>query len=472
MTQGHTPPPVTGDIQVWSQNIVHYLKRTASRLQHKSPSTSAAENGVIMWDAVNGYPVVSYDGIFRPLAYGDPMERYDAFGRLRVSNPATVFDSQLQYDKQPLLWHEKTATGGTATHMPAESAVDMTVTTASGASVIRQTKDYHRYQPGKSQQIFCTGVMGTAQANTNKLIGYGDAANGAFFGQDGGGLYVLLRSSVSGAASDARKVYQADWDGDTLDGTGQSRLTIDPAKTQIFTIDLEWLGVGQVRMGVVVAGVMITVHAFKNANLQTTTYMTTANLPVRYEITNTGAAAAPATLKQICCQVTSEGGVSNLQKYPFATQLIGVTVPNGAVNKTIVYAARHATTFNGVSNRGLFAPDRYEVSAIGGTVYSQVLYGFATTGAPTWAAVNANSFMEGASDIGTGFTGGTVIENGSSAAGTTGSKVGAPNPRGLSARLPFGLDIDGANPIMLGLALYATSASVKADVSFHWEEVR
>ena len=395
----------------------------------------------------------------------------DAFGRLRVSNPTTLFDSQHQYDKQPLLWHEKIAGSATSTHAPNESAVDLAVTTASGDSVIRQTKEYFRYQPGKSQQIFCTGVLGEAQSNTNKLVGYGDDENGLFFGQDGGGVYVLLRSNSTGTPSDDRKVYQADWNYDVMDGTGPSEVTVDWTKTQIFTIDLEWLGVGRVRMGIVIEGQLYTVHQFRNANEQTTTYMTTANLPVRYEITNTGATAASATLKAICCQVSSEAGVNNVQAYPFATHLTGVAIPNGAANRSVVFAARHATTFNGVTNRGLFVPVGYEVLATGGTVYSEVLYEVTPTGAPTWGAVSSYSFMEGSSDIGAAFTNGYVIENGITG-GTSKVKVGVTEPRGLASRLPFGLDIDGANPIILGLAVYASTNNVTADLAFHWEEIR
>lgn len=397
-----------------------------------------------------------------------PDGNLDAFGRLRVSNPTTIFDSQLQYDKQPLLWLEKTSGSASSTHLPNESAVDMDVTTSASDSIVRQTREYMRYQPGKSQFILCTGVMGAATVNTNKLIGYGDDENGLFFGQDGGGMYVMQRSYVSGSAVDTI-VRQADWNTDKMDGTGASGITLDPIKANIFSIDLEWLGVGRVRMGFNINGVTYTAHQFLNANANATTYMTTANLPVRYEITNTGAATAN-TLKMICSQVTSEGGLDDLQKYPFATYQSDVSVPNGEGNAILVFAARHATTFNGITNRGLFIPIGYELLATTGTVYSEVIYNPTITSG-TFGAVSSASFMEGAADIGTNFSGGNVID-----VGITGSagrnKVGETQPRGLSSRLPFGLDIDGANPVALGLKIHAVVNNVKADLAFHWAEVR
>ena len=462
------PLPLGNDWKTWGRQLTTTLGGALDNLRWKVDSDRPAQNGTILWDEATNNPVVAVDGKWLPLAYGDNMDqRYDAFGRLRVSDPVTIFDSQLQYDKQPLLWLEKTAGSASSTHLSDESAVDMDVTTSASDSIIRQTREYMRYQPGKSQFILCTGVMGAASTNTNKLIGYGDDENGLFFGQDGDGMYVVQRSSTSGSVVDTI-VRQADWN-DPMDGTGTSGVTFDPTKANIFAIDLEWLGVGRVRMALNVDGVTYTAHEFLNANANTTTYMTTANLPVRYEITNTGAATAN-TLKMICSQVTSEGGLDDLQKYPFATYQAGVSIPNGSGNAIMLFAARHAATFNSITNRGMFVPIGYELLATTGTVYSEVIYNPTITSG-TWGAISSSSFMEGSIDIGTNFSGGEVID-----IGITGSagrnKVGEVNPKGLSSRLPFGLDIDGANPVALGLRVHALANNVTADIAFHWAEIR
>jgi hypothetical protein len=137
-------------------------------------------------------------------------------------------------------------------------------------------------------------------------VGYFNADNGVFFQRAGGTSSFVLRSSVTGSVSDARTVPQSAWNGDKLDGTGASGITLDPAKSQILWMDFEWLGVGSVRCGFIIDGTYIVCHTFTNANEITTTYMTTAILPVRYEITSTSAVAA--TLKQVCSSVMSEGG--------------------------------------------------------------------------------------------------------------------------------------------------------------------
>jgi len=96
-----------------------------------------------------------------------------------------------------------------------------------------------------------------------------------------------------------------------MDGTGASGVTLDPTKSQIVAIDFEWLGVGRVRIGFVVDGAFIYVHEFLHANRTAGVYMSTPNLPLRYEISNNGTGVA-SSLEHICSSVMSEGGIENL----------------------------------------------------------------------------------------------------------------------------------------------------------------
>jgi hypothetical protein len=73
-------------------------------------------------------------------------------------------------------------------------------------------------------------------------------------------------------------------------------------------MDIEWLGLGTVRMGFVIDGKFIHCHSFHHANIIESTYITTASLPVRYEIANTGITTSVSNLKQVCSSVISEGG--------------------------------------------------------------------------------------------------------------------------------------------------------------------
>jgi hypothetical protein len=231
----------------------------------------------------------------------------DAFGRLRVSNPLTMFDSK-NIMSQNTLFNATTANGGTVSYTANKSTVNLNVTEAAGSKTVRQSNRVMSYQPGKSLLIFNTFVMNTLTANLKQKVGMFDANNGIFFTADGTTLKIVRRTYTSGAAVDT-EISQSSWNGDTLNGTGASGFTLDVAKSNILFIDIEWLGVGSVRVGFVINGQLITAHTFYNANSLTTVYMQTANLPIRYEIERSGTlSAATYTLQQICSSCISEGG--------------------------------------------------------------------------------------------------------------------------------------------------------------------
>ena len=249
--------------------------------------------------------IVATTGSAVPVSIGGT--NVDAFGRLRISAPYTIFDSQNRYaiDNQ---FDTSTATGGSTTYLPNESSVRMDVTTSSGSEVVRQTYRCMPYQPGKGLLLLATFVMNTAKTGLRQRVGYFGTQNGVFLQQNDSTVSFVLRSYISGSVSDARTVNQADWNGDKLDGTGDSGYTLDLTKAQILWMDFEWLGVGSVRCGFIIDGQYIVCHTFENANDITSVYMTTAILPIRYEITNTAATASASSLKQICSSVVSEGG--------------------------------------------------------------------------------------------------------------------------------------------------------------------
>jgi hypothetical protein len=249
---------------------------------------------------------------------------FDAFGRLRMSQPFTLFDSQNRYAKDPQ-FDETLAGSATCSHLPNESSVEMAITTASGDEVVRQSKRVFPYQPGKSLLVMCTFAMAAGATNLRQRVGYFNTNNGVFLQQKDNALSLIIRSYTSGSASDAREVAQSSWNGDKLDGSGASGITLDVSKTQIFFMDFEWLGVGSVRCGFIIDGEYIVAHTFHNANSLSSVYMQTAILPVRYEIKATGTVAAAKTMKQICSTVISEGGYEQKSALTWARHTTATT---------------------------------------------------------------------------------------------------------------------------------------------------
>jgi hypothetical protein len=235
-----------------------------------------------------------------------PSTAQDAFGRLRVSEPFTMFDSSHRFDDNDL-W--ATATSGLASSVfnEAEGLMELGIGPASGASIIRETIKVFAYQPGKSLLTLNTFVMAPAKTGLTQRVGYYGEDNGFYLEKANNTISFVKRSFITGIVVNT-PIEQSNWNGDKLDGSGPSGLTLDLTKAQILWMDLEWLGVGSVRMGFVINGQFILCHTFNHANIIDSTYITTASLPLRYEIFNTAGTSEGSTLKQICSTVLSEGG--------------------------------------------------------------------------------------------------------------------------------------------------------------------
>jgi hypothetical protein len=346
--------------------------------------------------------IVATTGSAVPVSIGGT--NVDAFGRVRISAPYTIFDSQNRYaiDNQ---FDTSTATGGSTTYLPNESSVRMDVTTSSGSEVVRQTYRCMPYQPGKGLLCLATFVMNTPKTGLRQRVGYFGTQNGVFIQQADSTVSFVLRSYITGSVSDARAVNQADWNGDKLDGTGDSGFTLDLTKAQILWMDFEWLGVGSVRCGFIIDGQYIVCHTFENANDITSVYMTTAILPVRYEITNTAATASASSLKQICSSVVSEGGYEQTSIEHVARR----TTTRTSIGTTFVplVSIRLAST----ALNAVVLPAKFNVMPTSTGDDFEVILAKNSTGltSASWAAVSSDANVEQDTSA-TAMTVGTIVD--------------------------------------------------------------
>lgn len=258
-----------------------------------------------------------YKQYYRPFTNTDFAGGYagvDAFGRQRVSTPEAVFYAKQTNDNLPLYFDdiEETGTGTASTYSGNTSSTTLSVSASTAGKRTRQTFMRFNYQPSKSQLIFITGVLKKSGGGTGIVsrMGYFDDNNGIFLQRSGNTVSVVLRSGVTGSPVNT-VVTQANWNIDQFQGAGPSGITIDFSKAQILVIDFEWLGVGRVRVGFCIDGVTFYCHEFLNANSVSTVYMTTPNLPIRYQIENDGNGVA-SSIECICSAVISEGGKEEL----------------------------------------------------------------------------------------------------------------------------------------------------------------
>jgi len=382
----------------------------------------------------------------------------DAFGRLQVSEPYTLFDSQNRYaiDNQ---FDTSTSGTGTTSFLTNEASVKMEVTGAGVGSVVRQSYRSFPYQPGKGLLVLATFVMdSSSSANLTQRVGYFNTQNGVFLQRVGTTPSFVLRSYVTGTASDARTADQSSWNGDKLDGTGPSGITLDLSKAQILWMDFEWLGVGSIRCGFVINGVFILCHTFNNANEISNVYMTTATLPVRYEITSITSAVA-ASIKQICSTVISEGGYEQASIEHVARRTTIFTNIDTAANFYPIVSIRLASTALGsvvIPNRIQFQPttlQNYEIALIKNPTL---------TGA-SWAAVSSDANVEMDVSATAISAAGTIVQTGYIANTGGGGQTSTVAPTGYNWDTQLGASISGTSDIYT-LGVRTISGATKGDI--------
>lgn len=395
----------------------------------------------------------------------------DAFGRNRQSTPFTLFESYNRY-RDNGKFATSNSTGGTYSFVSNTATVDCVVNTTSGAYVKRESKRVFSYQPGKSIQALTTFVMNPEKDNLRQRVGYFGADNGFYVERSSltaSGVCFVKRSKATGSVVDT-PVDQADWNIDKLDGTGPSLLTLDLDSPQILFIDMEWLGVGSVRMGFVINGQLIHCHSFHHANANSSVkgaYMQTACLPLRSEIENTSTTASNSTLKLICSTVISEGGY----------QPGGMSRSFGQEPGSQYFLNTAGTYYPVVSIRlnpsdidALVIPKEIGILPINAANYKwKLVYNPTITGA-TWANVasdssvqyqsNSSATMSGGIDLASGFVSSTVQAGGTASLGD-------------SQLFKYQLERDTftSTPIPLTLAITCATATSNVCGALTWEEV-
>lgn len=421
--------------------------------------------------ANNPFPV-TFSGNPVNIGYSDTAA-LDAFGRLRVSNPMTLFDCQLVYGLENMIFNDVITGGASIAANTNEACAVLAVGGTLNDKAVRQSKQYFRYQPGKSQLILQTFVFGAATNGVRKRIGYFDGSNGLFLeqipsGVGTSGLRFVVRSSTTGSPIDIA-VDSTEWNIDNMDGTGPSGINLDITKSQILLIDLEWLGVGRVRFGFVIDGNIYYAHQVLNTNNLNKVYMTTADLPVRSEIENTSGGNIDS-MKMICSSVNSEGGFSKAG-LPFS-------VGNGIGVKTVttrrpIISIKPNTTFNSVTNRMEFDISDINVFSQTNTAYYEiVLNGSLNSG--SFSNVQSGYSSMSYDTNSTVISGGIVLACGYAVAGGPGSNAIGEISSHL-AKVPFTVNYAATDADVLTVVATCIEAAPKTSTVgavFNWQEIR
>jgi hypothetical protein len=410
----------------------------------------------------NDGSVIIGDGV--PSSYA-----YDAFGRIRVSNPYTLFDSSNRYADNGKFATATTGTA-TATFNANEGLIDLDVGTASGDEVLRESYVVFAYQPGKSLLIMNSFTFDTAKTNLRQRVGYFGSDNGFYLEQNDSTISLVKRSKVTGSVVNT-EVTQANFNTDKLDGTGPSGFTLDLTTSQLMFMDMEWLGAGSVRLGFVIEGQFIIAHRFDWANQSTNTgtYITTASLPIRYEITNTGTVASASQLKQICSTVISEGGyeMNGLQGVAGTPINSAYTLTTAGVFYPLVSIRLKSTRLDAVALMSAMS-----TIGTGNTIYYnwKITRGGSITGG-TWVSGGTDSAVE-YNITGTAFTSTNSVDL-ASGYNVSSNQGGGSTDLLKEALFRFQLRRDSftSTPEILTVLLASDSSGHDGYASMDWEEI-
>jgi len=214
------------------------------------------------------------------------------------------------------------------------------------------------YQPGKSRLIYMTGVIMTSLpaggGSANAHMGIFSVDNpspvapatpvitqGTYLRCDGTNFYWV--DVLQGPTTVS--VIQSSWNIDTFDGTGPSGKTLtvnaNATKNLLIVIDQEWLGVGRVRCGFIIDGVIYYGHQFLHNGLAIQ-YTNTPRLNLSYYIATNNFAT---TMRQMCSTNILEGGYFTTGRLNTAYTNLANFVTLGTVTEYVVLAMRIQSSF-------------------------------------------------------------------------------------------------------------------------------
>ena len=328
----------------------------------------------------------------------------DAFGRGRFAAPYTIADYSHAYGQEEEMITEASGSG-TTSNKPDEASIELSLGTGATDYVVHQSRQYHQYQPGKSQLVMMSFNFQTVRANTSKRLGYFDDRNGVFLQQAGDGTVSIVKRSYSSGAAVDTTIDQADWNINKLDGSEASAgITLDLTKSHLLIIDFQWLGVGRIRVGFAIGGAIVYCHEFLHSNVDTTVYWSNPALPVRCELRNTGTAVGTTTSLQTCATVMSEGGdqTTGATHSTVTPVLSSKSWSNGDIGRRqVVLAVRLKNSIVSRPNRGLIKLNSYSLQSSSSSVILEMWrltdssrLSRSDSTAPTWVDVGGESIAQ------------------------------------------------------------------------------
>lgn len=84
-------PPIGQDLRIWGEDLRRFLGRFWDNVSFKVDGATPTSNGVLLWDDVNGYPVISKDNVWRQVVLADGYAVFSQDTDIVAAAPDTAY---------------------------------------------------------------------------------------------------------------------------------------------------------------------------------------------------------------------------------------------------------------------------------------------------------------------------------------------------------------------------------------------
>ena len=159
-------PPIGPDLRQWGRQLTIYLQQNLAKLGFKTATDNPSENGVILWDNVNGYPVVSKNGEFRQIVLEDGHADFILTADVTPAAANTAY--KLTYDA--LAGNDGITQGTPASRMVFEEAGQYVVSFSAQISSTSASTVHFYFWPSINGTNVADSAMTTALHQNNATV--------------------------------------------------------------------------------------------------------------------------------------------------------------------------------------------------------------------------------------------------------------------------------------------------------------
>lgn len=247
---------------------------------------------------------------------------------------------------------------------------------------------------------------------------------------------------------------QSQWNVDKFDGTGPSRMRLDPESLNVFDITLTYLGAGPIEYSIMAPnGTFSLAHRVKYPNENTTPSMRGPSMRIGWQAASLGS-TTDLTVSGASAAAFLEGELVNLRD-PFNTE----ATHTATVTEAVLFAIRVRGEFGGAVCLREIAPIHFggAVESANRICYFRVVLNPTFAGDVVWARLGSASAVDVTAPAAATRTGGTVLTT-TMCGGGSGVEIDL---------APFGIRCEAGDVIAVCTQMVSITSTVSGSLTWH-----